>query len=462
MGNMSTKQKIFLNMITSLIGLCSVGISGYLGETTVSITLIIIFGLIIAAYSYIITKDASEGFKKFELYFDEFLSFITLKQNKIEKVTNIQNDDMGKILSKINDAVDQFQSNLQTDMKVMGEIVLITDKVEQGIFKCRAKSSSRNPMLSTLIVNVNKMLDEIEGMMSDLSGVLTSYSNDDYRSKVNIPEQVKADMRIVLESVNTLGESLSNSAKMNLTNGEHLENSSSTMTQSVTNLANKANQQAASLEETAAAVEEITSITRNNANNAVKMSELGSTVKTEVSNGMNLANETSSSMDQINEQVTAINEAITVIDQIAVQTNILSLNAAVEAATAGEAGKGLAVEAQEVRSLASRSAEAANTIGNLMSELKEKTDEGSSASLKTSQEYESLSTNLDSTFNLIQAVVSSTREQQNTIEKIHDSIINIDNVTQENNSVAQHIKEISQKNLQIATQLVQSTHEIKF
>jgi methyl-accepting chemotaxis protein len=67
-------------------------------------------------------------------------------------------------------------------------------------------------------------------------------------------------------------------------------------------------------------------------------------------------------MEDINTQVTAINEAISVIDQIAFQTNILSLNAAVEAATAGEAGRGFAVVAAEVRNLASRSAEAANEI----------------------------------------------------------------------------------------------------
>ena len=71
-------------------------------------------------------------------------------------------------------------------------------------------------------------------------------------------------------------------------------------------------------------------------------------------------------MYEINESTSAINEAITIIDQIAFQTNILSLNAAVEAATAGEAGKGFAVVAQEVRNLANRSAEAAKEIKNLV------------------------------------------------------------------------------------------------
>ncbi len=85
-----------------------------------------------------------------------------------------------------------------------------------------------------------------------------------------------------------------------------------------------------------------------------------------IEEGQKLATYTVESMDSINDQTQAIADAITVIDQIAFQTNILSLNAAVEAATAGEAGKGFAVVAQEVRNLASRSAEAAKEIKSLV------------------------------------------------------------------------------------------------
>ena len=81
-------------------------------------------------------------------------------------------------------------------------------------------------------------------------------------------------------------------------------------------------------------------------------------------------------MDEINKEVSSINEAIEVIDQIAFQTNILSLNAAVEAATAGEAGKGFAVVAAEVRNLANRSAEAAREIKHIVELASKKAKEG--------------------------------------------------------------------------------------
>ena len=106
------------------------------------------------------------------------------------------------------------------------------------------------------------------------------------------------------------------------------------------------------------------------------MASLSTEVTASATNGERLANQTTVAMDEINNQVNSINEAISVIDQIAFQTNILSLNAAVEAATAGEAGKGFAVVAQEVRNLANRSAEAAKEIKNLVENATSKTNDG--------------------------------------------------------------------------------------
>jgi len=460
--NLRTEHRMLHNMIVSQIGFISIGVTGYLGMQKISLALVAIFALYIAVTSYIVMKLTTEGIKKFEKYFDEFVEFISLKRNKLTKDENVSTDDIGMFMLKINNAADLFDLKLKEDMKVMGEIVLITDKVEQGIFKCRIHASTQNPMLATLKVNMNKMLTELECTMSDLGNVVNEYSNDNYTQKITIKPKIKENMKLVLESVNSLGDALSNSAKSNLSNGQHLESNSAVMTDSVTNLANKANQQAASLEETAAAVEEITSITRNNANNATKMSELGNKVKTAVSNGMSLADKTSSSMDQIYDQVVAINEAITVIDQIAFQTNILSLNAAVEAATAGEAGKGFAVVAQEVRNLASRSAEAANEIKTLVENASAKSNDGKKISDDMIAGYESLNKHFGETINLINDVSSASKEQMTGIEQINDAVTMLDRVTQENASEANSVAQVASDVSTMANKLVSDASSKKF
>jgi methyl-accepting chemotaxis protein len=380
-------------------------------------------------------------------YFKEFVNFVQLKQNKIAKRELKYSAKTNEIIKNWNDLVDQTTATLQNDTQIMGEAVLVTDKMEQGIFKCRVRGNTNNPLMLSLKDNINKMADEIEKDITQLKNVVEQYANDDYRQKITIKPNLKAEMKVVLESVNILGDALSRSAKTSLSNGQTLEANSHTMTDSVTNLANKANQQASSLEETAAAVEEITSITRNNANNTVKMSDLGQTVKQAVSNGMVLANQTSDAMDKINDEVTAINEAITVIDQIAFQTNILSLNAAVEAATAGEAGKGFAVVAQEVRNLASRSADAANEIKTLVQNANDRANEGKRVSDDMIKGYETLNDNATQTINIIQDVSNASKEQMTGIEQINDAITLLDKVTQENaseaNSVAQIASEVS-------------------
>jgi len=405
---------------------------------------------------------SNRDLEEIDKYFQQLIEFLSYEKSEFEYVESTGNKKVDDMFKNWNQQIKKFDKRTKDDMRVLGEIVLTADKVEQGIYKCRIKGDSDNPTISTLRNTLNKMLISIDDATSRISKVVTSYTNDDFTDYIKVVDNYKDDMKLLMESINLLGKELGSSAKNNFQNGETLEESASTMTSSMNNLAEKANEQAASLEETAAALEEITSITRNNTQNATKMATLGQVVKKSVLSGEELASKTASSMDEINEKVKAINSAITVIDQIAFQTNILSLNAAVEAATAGEAGKGFAVVAQEVRNLANRSAEAAKEIKNLVEEANIKTNDGKLISSDMIEGYKELNKNISETINIIEDVSAASKEQMLGIEQINQTVNMLDRVTQENAFESNQIKEISQSVSTLAYELLTDAKSKKF
>ena len=405
---------------------------------------------------------SNRDLEEIDKYFQQLIEFLSYEKSEFEYVESTGNKKVDDMFKNWNQQIKKFDKRTKDDMRVLGEIVLTADKVEQGIYKCRIKGDSDNPTISTLRNTLNKMLISIDDATSRISKVVTSYTNDDFTDYIKVVDNYKDAMKLLMESINLLGKELGSSAKNNFQNGETLENSASTMTNSMNNLAEKANEQAASLEETAAALEEITSITRNNTQNATKMATLGQVVKKSVLSGEELASKTASSMDEINEKVKAINSAITVIDQIAFQTNILSLNAAVEAATAGEAGKGFAVVAQEVRNLANRSAEAAKEIKNLVEEANIKTNDGKLISSDMIEGYKELNKNISETINIIEDVSAASKEQMLGIEQINQTVNMLDRVTQENAFESNQIKEISQSVSTLAYELLTDAKSKKF
>ena len=395
-------------------------------------------------------------------YFKQFIKFISYDKSEFDYFESTGNKKLDSMLKEWNKSIKIFDDRNKDDMKVLGEIVLTADKVEQGIYKCRIKGNSSNPTISTLRNTLNNMLVSIDDATTRISRVVNSYTNNDFTDSINVLDKYKDDMRLLMESINLLGNVLNDNAKNNFNNGESLEENSSVMTSSMNNLATKANEQAASLEQTAAALEEITSITRNNTQNATKMASLGQTVKDSVLKGEDLASKTAKSMDEINDKVRAINESISIIDQIAFQTNILSLNAAVEAATAGEAGKGFAVVAQEVRNLAARSAEAAKEIKNLVEEATHKANDGKKVSSDMIDGYEQLNRNISETIHIIEDVSNASKEQMMGIEQINQAVTMLDRVTQENAIESNQIKSIAQNVSQLAHQLLIDAQSKKF
>ena len=193
-----------------------------------------------------------------------------------------------------------------------------------------------------------------------------------------------------------------------------------------------------------------------------KMTSNANKLNTSVKEGEDFAKQTTLAMDDINKEVESINEAIGVIDQIAFQTNILSLNAAVEAATAGEAGKGFAVVAQEVRNLASRSAQAAKEIKDLVEHATTKANTGKEIANKMIAGYAGLNKNIENTLSLINKIETASSMQQNSIHQISNSINLLDKQTQENANVASITQDIALETQDIALVIVKNANEKEF
>ncbi|MFW2581733.1 methyl-accepting chemotaxis protein, partial [Aliarcobacter butzleri] len=222
------------------------------------------------------------------------------------------------------------------------------------------------------------------------------------------------------------------------------------------------NEAAVSLEQTASSIEEIALNIKNNTKSIIEMADYSSNLKESVKEGEIFANQTTQAMDEINTQVNLITQSISAIDQIAFQTNILSLNAAVEAATAGEAGKGFAIVAQEVRSLANRSLDVAKNIKIIVENAKDKANEGKIISNMMIEGYKELNKNVTNTMNLIQNIESSSKEQLKSIDQINKAINQLDYQTQQNAQIASKTHDIALITDEIAKLVVNNANSKEF
>ena len=376
--------------------------------------------------------------------------------------------DLNKSSSRIIEELEELKDTCASksissnqDNDIRDEIIDVLEKLKIGFLGYKIEKIPNDPKVAQITKLINESMDKFNQDIDYSLEVLTEYGNANFAFEVKT-NKLSGKTGSLLLGIRALGSSVSEFIALISLTANSLNESVETLTVASNNLSVSSNQQAASLEETAAALEEITSTIINNTENTNKMAIFAKEVNSASNEGRKLADETALSMEEINIQVNEINSAIGLIDQIAFQTNILSLNAAVEAATAGEAGRGFAVVAGEVRNLAARSADVAKEIKNLVINATSKANHGKEIAAQMIEGYSKLNNNINSTIELINSITEASKEQRAGIEQINDAVTQLDQATQQNAVAASNINNMSKEIQSLSYKLLETASHAKF
>ena len=420
----------------------------------------IISFIIIAIVIFISTKTLGNNLEKITEGLNSFFKYLNKESSHSDRIDIKSQDEFGQMANMINENINKTQLLIEQDNNLINDVKQVVEKVKGGDLSSNISSNTSNESLEELKVIFNEMLEVMsKNVCNNLNNIQKALEEF---QKLNFTHRIKNPYGKTSKGLNALADIINEMLVDNKSNGLTLEDSSNILMSNVDSLTTSSNEAAASLEETAAALEEITSTIVNNTENVSQMSASAQALSNSATQGQKLASDTTVAMDDITEQVTLINEAISVIDQIAFQTNILSLNAAVEAATAGEAGKGFAVVAQEVRNLASRSAEAAKEIKELVENATSKASFGKNISGDMIKGYDELLKNISGVTERISEITSASKEQESGITQINDAITQLDQQTQQNAQVATQTQDIANNTLVIAKTVVQNANDKEF
>jgi len=239
---------------------------------------------------------------------------------------------------------------------------------------------------------------------------------------------------------------------------EEVSNASLQISDGSQQLAEASQQQAASVEEITNSLAENKTTIEQNAENAREADILSSDSNQAAEEGYRHVKELEVSMSEIIDSSREIEKIIKTIDEIAFQTNLLALNAAVEAARAGEHGLGFAVVAEEVRSLAQRSAEAAKDTAQIISISIEQVRKGNQITNQTNEAFENILDKVKKTKDITSEIALASKEQATSIKQINDAILQVDSVTQ---TMASGSEESAAASEQLSAQSVDMTNSIK-
>ena len=461
LDEMDTNIQILSHQMEALLELSSKKAEA---DEQLILKIIAIIAIIAILSSVLITlylsRNISQAIKDFQEGLFDFFKYLNKEKNDIKLLHDKNNDELGNMSKKINLHIKNTNKIIEEDRSFLKDVNNIVSQVKNGVLNKRLNKTTQSQNLEELRISFNEMLESLHTNVGENTNSILNVL--EHFSKLNFMHQVKSDKGKISLAINEVNKLITSILYSNINNGLILQDNANKLLSNTLLLDESSSEAAISLEESAAALDQITANIQSNTQNITKMSNNTQKLEEATNKGKELATSTMQAMNQINTQVNEINTAIEIIDKIAFQTNILSLNAAVEAATAGEAGKGFAIVAQEVRDLASRSAQAAKKIQNIVNNANIKAKEGKEIAQDMLEGFDNLNTDISDTIILIKEIEHSSLEQTNAIEQINDAVSTQDQQTQKIAQVASASKEIAEKTSIISKQIVEEANEKEF